>query len=495
MSSERPIRTPSLVDALIPILALVTMLSASVYYFGSDSSYGPNQIALFVATGIAILVTMKNGMAWKEVEDAFSHGIASTVNAILILLMVGALIGAWLVSGTVPTMIYYGLKLINPEAFFVTTCMVCALASLSIGSSWTAVGTIGLGLFGVAQSMGISPEIAAGAIVSGAYFGDKMSPLSDTTNLAPAVSGTDLFTHIRHMTWTTFPAIGISLVIYTVLGFGVEVQSSAVQVAEKLRVLEETYHVGPHLLIPVVVVVFLAWRKFPALPAMMISTFAGLVFALIFQQELLLRFAATEGLGDVATIFKGVWTALFGGYEAHTSDAELNELLSRGGMAGIMNTVWLIISAITFGSIMERAGFLQRLIVGVMSMAKTSGSLIFTTVCTCIGINIIAGDQYIAIVIPARMYKVEFTKRNLAPQNLSRTVEDAGTVTSALIPWNTCGAFISGVLGISAFAYAPYAFFNILSPIISVIYGVLNFKLTPLDEADLDQMIVKKAAE
>lgn len=495
MSSEHPTRTPSLVDALIPIFALVIMLSASVYYFGSDSSYGPNQIALFVATGIAILVTMKNGTEWKDIEEASSKGIASTVNAILILLMVGALIGAWLVSGTVPTMIYYGLKLINPGAFFVTTCIVCALASLSIGSSWSVIGTIGLGLFGVAQSLGISPEIAAGAIVSGAYFGDKMSPLSDTTNLAPAVSGTDLFTHIRHMAWTTFPAIGISLVLYTFLGLNVEVEASAVQVAEKLTILEDTYSVGLHLLFPIVVVVFLAWRKFPAFPAMMISTLTGLIFALIFQQDLLLAFAATEGLGDVATTFKGIWTALFAGYEAQTADAELNELLSRGGMAGILNTVWLIIAAITFGSIMERAGFLQRLIVGVMAMAKTSGSLIFTTVCTCIGLNVIAGDQYIAIVIPARMYKVEFTKRNLAPQNLSRTVEDAGTVTSALIPWNTCGAFIGGVLGISAFAYAPYAFFNLISPVISVIYGIVNFKVTPLDDGDIERMATKAAAE
>lgn len=495
MFSERPKIAPSLVDALIPIFALIIMLSASVYYFGSDSSYGPNQVALFVASGIAILVTVKNGTLWSEIEGAIAKSIATTVNAMLILLMVGALIGAWLISGTVPTMIYYGLKLINPEAFFVTTCIVCAFASLSIGSSWSVIGTIGLGLFGVAQSLGISPEMAAGAIVSGAYFGDKMSPLSDTTNLAPAVAGTDLFTHIRHMTWTTFPAIGIALILYTIMGFGVEVEATSLQVTEKLELLENTYGVGLHLLLPILVVVGLAWRKFPAFPAMMLSTLAGIVLALIFQQDLLLSFAATEGLSDMAVMFKGVWAALFGGYQANTPDAELNELLSRGGMAGIMNTLWLIIAAITFGAIMERAGFLQRLISGVMSIAKTSGSLILTTVCTCIGLNIVAGDQYIAIVLPARMYKVEFTNRNLAPQNLSRTVEDAGTVTSALIPWNTCGAFIGGVLGISAFAYAPYAFFNLISPVVSVIYGMMNFKLTPLDAGAVEAEPQKVAAE
>lgn len=495
MSSERAPKAPSLLDALIPILALIAMLSASVYFFGEDSSYGPNQIALFVASGIAILVSVKNGNLWDDIVGAISKSVGTTVNAILILLMVGALIGAWLVSGTVPTMIYYGLKLINPNAFLVTTCIVCALASLSIGSSWSVVGTIGLGLFGVAQTLGIPPGMAAGAIVSGAYFGDKMSPLSDTTNLSPAVAGTDLFTHIRHMTWTTFPAFGIALVLYIIIGLGLETTSSAVEVNEKLVLLEDMFGAGPHLLLPIAVVVGLAWKKFPAFPAMMISTLAGLLFALVFQQELLLTFAATEGLSDIAVVFKGIWIALFDGFKASTPDAELNQLLSRGGMSGILNTVWLILSAITFGAIMEHAGFLQRLIAGIMSKVQSTGSLVFTTVCTCIGLNVVAGDQYIAIVLPARMYKMEFKNRNLAPQNLSRTVEDAGTVTSALIPWNTCGAFISGVLGISALAYAPYAFFNLFSPVVSVIYGIVNFKLVPLDEAELEPDAAKVAAE
>ncbi|MEX0299089.1 MAG: Na+/H+ antiporter NhaC [Kordiimonas sp.] len=495
MSSDRSDKAPSLLDALIPIMALIGMLSASVYFFGEDSSYGPNQVALFVASGIAIMVSVKNGNTWDDIVGAISNSVSTTVNAILILLMVGALIGSWIVSGTVPTMIYYGLKLINPQFFFVTACVVCALASISIGSSWSVIGTIGLGLFGVANSLGIAPEIAAGAIVSGAYFGDKMSPLSDTTNLSPAVAGTDLFTHIRHMTWTTFPAIGMALILYTIIGLGTEVDASAINVGEKLALLEDQFGAGPHLLLPILVVIGLAWKKYPAFPSMMVSVLAGIVLALIFQQDLLAKFGAAEGLGTVSATFKAVWTALFGGYTAATPDAELNELLSRGGMAGVMNTIWLIISAITFGAIMEHAGFLQRLIVGVMSKVRSSGSLIFTTVCTCIGINVVAGDQYIAIVLPARMYKMEFKNRNLAPQNLSRTVEDAGTVTSALIPWNTCGAFISGVLGISALAYAPYAFFNIFSPIVSVIYGVLNFKLVKLDESEVELEAQKAAAE
>ncbi|NQY89125.1 MAG: Na+/H+ antiporter NhaC [Colwellia sp.] len=479
-------RSPTLFDALIPLVTMVILLAFSVYFFGADSSGGANQIAMFIASGVAILVAMKNGHHWKALEHAIANGVSVTVNAILILLMVGAVIGTWIVSGTVPTMIYYGLKLIDPGAFYVTTCIVCALASLSIGSSWSVIGTIGLGLFGVATTFGLSPEITAGAIISGAYFGDKMSPLSDTTNLSPAVAGTDLFTHIRHMTWTTFPAIGISLVIYTLLGLGIEVSAATDDIDKKLLLLETNFNVGLHLLLPVVIVIVLAVMKFPALPAMMISALAGIIIALIFQQDILLVFAATENLSDIAVMLKGVWVALFNGYVASTSDADMNELLSRGGMSSILNTIWLVLSAMMFASIMDHAGFLQRMIRGVMALATDTGGLIVATVCTCIGVNIVAADQYIAIVLPARIYRIEYKKMGLAPQNLSRTLEDAGTVTSPLVPWNTCGAFIYGVLGISAFAYAPYCFFNLFCPIISCIYGILNFKVTRLDEEDND---------
>ena len=488
MLTEKPTgnttTAPSILDASLPLIVLITVLASAVYLYGEDSSYGPNQIGLFIASGVAILLSLKNGNKWSDIEDAIGTGIKTTANAMLILLMVGALIGTWIVSGTVPTMIYYGLKLIEPNAFYVTTCIVCALSSLSIGSSWSVIGTIGLGLFGVATSLGLSPEITAGAIISGAYFGDKMSPLSDTTNLAPAVSGTDLFTHIRHMIWTTGPAITIALIIYTILGLGVEVEASAIQVADKIQLLETTFNAGPHLLLPIAVVVILAIRKFPALPAMMISTLAGIVLALIFQQDLLVSFAASDGISDGVAMIKGTWTAVFNGYSASTPDEELNKLLSRGGMSSILNTVWLIISAITFGSIMDHAGFLRRLIASAMERAKTSGQLIVTTALTSIGVNIVAADQYMSIVLPARMYRVEFENRKLAPENLSRTLEDAGTVTSALVPWNTCGAFIHGVLGISAFAYAPYCFFNLLSPIFTSAYGLLNFKVTPLVDSE-----------
>lgn len=493
VSHQIPPRLPSLRDALVPLITLIILLSSSVYFYGADSSSGANQIALFVASGVAMLIAMKNGHRWHALEGAIANGVSVTVNAILILLMVGAVIGAWIISGTVPAMIYYGLKLIDPSAFYLTTCVVCALAALSIGSSWSVIGTIGLGLFGVATSLGISQEVTAGAVISGAYFGDKMSPLSDTTNLAPAVAGTDIFTHIRHMTWTTVPAITIALVVYGVLGLGIEGGTSAAGVDQKLLYLEQVFHVGPHLLVPILVVIILAACRFPALPAMLLSASAGIVVSLIFQKTLLLDFAASDNLHDVAVMIKGVWTALFDGYVATTPDAELNELLSRGGMSSILNTIWLVIAAMMFGAIMEHAGLLQRLIAGVMSQATSTGSLIVATVCTCIGVNVIAADQYISIVLPARMYRVEFKKKNLAPQNLSRTLEDAGTVTSPLVPWNTCGAFISGVLGISAFAYAPYCFFNILSPIITSLYGMVNFKVTMLEiEAEVAQNLILK---
>ncbi|WP_204601942.1 Na+/H+ antiporter NhaC [Paremcibacter congregatus] len=477
-SSEATIPAPPLLDSFIPLGFLIILLAGSVYFFGEDSTAGATQVAFFFASGLAILAAVKNGHSWKEIETSITKGISVTINAILILFMVGAVIGSWIVSGTVPTLLYYGLKLIDPNIFYISTCIVCAFSALCIGSSWSVIGTIGLGLFGVANSLGISSEITAGAIISGAYFGDKMSPLSDTTNLAPAVAGTDLFTHIGNMIWTTIPAISIALVAFWYLGLDIEVKSSPNELNQKLEYLREFFNVGLHLLIPPLLVLILALMKFPAFLAMLLSSLSGIVIAVFFQKELLISFGTIENLSDMELIIKGVWTALFDGYSANTPDADLNNLLSRGGMADIRNNVWLVISAMMFGSIMEHAGFLQRLIKGMMSLARSTGSLIFTTVITCISVNIVAADQFISIVLPGRLYQLEYRKRKLGPQTLSRTLEDAGTVTSPLIPWNTCGVFISSVFDLTAFSYAPYCFFNLLCPIISIFYGVFNFKLT-----------------
>ena len=482
--TEQTAREPSLLDSVIPVIFLIALLFTSVVLYGEDSSYGPNQIALILAGGIALLVGWKNGVKWRTMEKAISRGIGNTVGALLILLMVGAMIGTWILSGTVPAMIYYGLQVINPSVFYFTACILCAITSISIGSSWTTASTIGIGLIGISSGLGLSMEITAGAIISGAYFGDKMSPLSDTTNLAPAVTGTDLFTHIRHMMWTTGPAIIIALILFLIIGMGQEPLQGTVSVEGRLLILDQNFSIGIHLFLPMAVVFFLAYKKYPAFPILLFGAILGAVMALIFQQQTILKFVGDDKIWNGVALFKGVWTAMFDGYSSNTGSVELDKLLTRGGMANMLNTIWLIMCAITFGSIMEHLGMLKKLVVGLLGLAKSTGSLILVTALTCIGINVIAMDQYIAIVLPGRMYKVEFERRKLAAKNLSRILEDTATVTSVLVPWNTCGAFMSATLGVMTFAYAPYCFFNLISPVISVIYGYTNFKITPLEEEE-----------
>jgi len=479
--SDDKVREPSFIDALIPVAALVSMLGLSVYLYGDESSSGANQIALIMAGCVALVIGTKNGYKWREIEKAITQGISNTFGAILILMTVGMLIGSWILAGTVPAMIYYGLQIINPTIFYFTACILSSIAAISIGSSWTVASTIGIGLMGIASGLGLSPEITAGAIISGAYFGDKMSPLSDTTNLAPAVAGTDLFSHIRHMTWTTFPSIGIAILLYLIIGLTSDISSENIDLSAQLTLIENNFDVGIYLLLPLVVVFVLAVKKNPAFPTLVIGTLAGLVMAVIFQQDVIFKFAGADGRNDIIVILDGIWQALFAGYTADTGDLSMDELLSQGGMASMLDTIWLIMCAITFGSIMEKLGLLKRLVIGLINMAQTTGSLIFVTALTCIGVNILAADQYIAIVLPGRMYRLEFKRRNLAAKNLSRALEDTGTVTSVLVPWNTCGAFFSGTLGIATFAYAPYCFFNLISPVVSVLYGMYNIKIAPLD--------------
>ena len=474
-------REPSFIDALIPVIALVSMLSLSVYLYGDGSSSGANQIALILAGCVALVIGVKNGHNWREVEKAITQGIANTFGAILILMAVGMLIGSWILSGTVPAMIYYGLQLINPTIFYFTACILSAIAAISVGSSWTVASTIGIGLMGIASGLGLEPEITAGAIISGAYFGDKMSPLSDTTNLAPAVAGTDLFTHIRHMTWTTIPSIAITIIIFLIIGLTSDINTDNIDLSEQLTLIESNFDIGFYLLLPLVVVFALAVKKNPAFPTLVIGTLVGIAMAVIFQPDVISKFAGASDRSEFIVMLDGIWKALFSGFAADTGNAEMDELLTQGGMAGMLDTIWLIMCAITFGSIMEKLGLLKRLVVGLISMATTTGSLIFVTALTCIGVNVLAADQYIAIVLPGRMYRLEFKRRNLAAKNLSRVLEDTGTVTSVLIPWNTCGAFFSSTLGIATFAYAPYCFFNWISPIISVLYGIYNVKIAAID--------------
>lgn len=476
-------KTPTLFDALVPIFLLIVMLSLSVYLYGDNSSYGGNQIALIIGAGIASIVGFKNGYSWKEIEKGIVKGISVGLGSILILLAVGALIGTWIMSGIVPSMIFYGLNILSPSLFYFTACVICALSALSIGSSWTVAGTLGVALMGIASGLGLSPAVAAGAVISGAYFGDKMSPLSDTTNLAPAVAGTDLFTHINHMIWTTGPSLLISLIIFLFMGFSGEVSENTEGLALIQSTLSSNFNITPLSFIPLIVVFIMAYKKMPAFPTILVGALLGGMLAVIIQPEVVKNFVNNESLHSSLVLLSGVWTALHSGFEIETGVVIVDDLLTRGGMSSMLNTIWLIISALTFGAVLETTKLLHRIVKVLLSFATSTGSLIATTVATCIGVNIITADQYIAIVLPGRMYKSEFKKRNLALRNLSRTLEDSGTITSPLIPWNTCGAYMSASLGIATFAYLPFCFFNILNPIIAIIYGFLNFKIVKTDEA------------
>ncbi|GAC22297.1 Na+/H+ antiporter NhaC [Paraglaciecola arctica] len=472
-------KKPTLFDALIPISVLLILLFLAVYFFGDDSSSGPNQIALLLCAGIATLVGLKNGYKRKEIEEGIVKGISLTLGAILILLAVGSLIGTWLLAGTVPSMIYFGLQILEPQYFYISCSIICALVALCIGSSWTVAATIGVALMGVATGIGASGPITAGAIISGAYFGDKLSPLSDTTNLAPAIAGTDLFVHIKNMLWSTIPSFVITLVIFFFLGLNSGEHASSKQIEQLLVSLENEFFIAWYLLLPLVFTLTLAVRKIPAFPAIGLGAIMGAIWAVLFQQDLILSYAH-DGLSLIETNIKVVWQAMYAGVTLNTGNEVIDKLLSGGGMGSMLNTIWLIISAMTFGSIMEKIGLLERIVKSLMSVTKSTGALISTTIVTAFGTNCIAADQYIAIVMPGRMFKEEYRRRGLAPENLSRALEDGGTVTSPLIPWNTCAAYMQSVLLINPLEYAMYCFFNWLSPIIGIACALIGFKVKAL---------------
>jgi len=474
-------KNPTMIDAIAPIVVLIIMLSFSVYLYGDDSSYGANQIALILSAGIASIIAIKNGYTWKEVETGIVKGIGMGMRAILILLAVGALIGTLIMSGTVPAMIYYGLNILSPSIFYFTACVICAIASLSIGSSWTVAGTLGVALMGIATGLGLSPSVTAGAIISGAYFGDKMSPLSDTTNLAPAIAGTDLFSHIRHMIWTTGPSLIIALIIFLIMGLNSNAEGNADGLALIQSTLQNTFNISVVSFVPIVVIFVLAYKKMPAFPTILIGALLAGLFSIILQPEVVSDFVNQPELSSSLTLLSGVWTALHSGFVLDSGVPMVDDLLTRGGMASMLNTIWLVVCALTFGAVLETAQLLNKIVEKVLTFANSTGSLIVTTIATCIGINIIAADQYISIVLPGRMYRAEFKRRKLAARNLSRALEDSGTITSPLIPWNTCGAYMSASLGIATFSYLPFCFFNLVNPIIAIIYALLRIKIIRQD--------------
>ena len=455
----------------------------SVVLYGSDSSAGANQIALVCGAALASGIGIKNGHSWKAIEHAMVQGIATALPAVIILFSVGSLIGAWMLCGTVPTMIYYGMLLLDPAVFYVAACALCAITALSIGSSWTVAGTIGIGLIGIASGLGLSVAITAGAIIGGAYFGDKMSPLSDTTNLAPAVTGIDIFTHIRHMTWTTGPSLALALVLFALLGLGESRSAPESALEATLALLDANFTINPLMLAPVALVVYMAARKIPAVATILSGVAAGIVIALFFQPHAVRAMAGDAGEPEALLLFRGVWTVLFDGFSATTGDANLDSLLSRGGMSAMLTTIWLVLAAMAFGAAMEKAGVLDALVKNLVQLVRSTGSLIATTIGTCLGMNLLTADQYIAIVLPGRMFKIEYAKRGLHQKNLARVLEDAGTITSPLVPWNTCGAYMAATLGVPTLAYLPFCFFNLINPLVSAAYGFTGFKIERIDAA------------
>ena len=454
---------PSLRISLIPVVFLIALLSYNVYIFADDSSYGPNQLALLfsamIAAGIGVFHLK---LSYNELEKKVIDSITVSLQAVLILLIVGALIGVWILNGVVPTMIYFGLDLIHPSIFLPVSLVICSIVSLATGSSWSTVGTVGIALIGIGQTLGISEGMVAGAIVSGAYFGDKMSPLSDTTNLAPAMAGTELFTHIRHMVYTSGPAILISLILFIALGFFNSAETATTsEINETLALIEKNFNVSLWLFTLPLIVFVLVNKKVPAVPALIAGTLLGIVYALIFQGALIERLCG--GSVDFNSVYKLVIKTTYGGFESSTGNKVIDKLFSRGGMSGMLNTVWLIIMAMIYGGMLEATGMLQSIAAWILKSISKVSNLVAATIGTSIFLNITTSDQYIAIVLSGRIFKGAYKDFNLHPKNLSRAVEDGATVTSVLVPWNTCGAFFASTMGVATLTYLPFAFFNLLS--------------------------------
>ncbi len=447
-------------EALIPVVALIVFLREGLVRY-----QGTPHIPLLLAGIVAAGMGVRKGCSWKFIEQGIVEGIAIGLKAILILLVVGMLIGTWITSGIVPVLIYHGLNLLSPSIFLVAACLICCVVSVATGSSWTTAGTVGIALIGVGQGLGISPAMAAGAIISGSYFGDKLSPLSDTTNLAAAVTGAELFEHIRYMLHTTIPALVIALVLYALLGSTSGQGGDAAMVTLIRETLSKSFNLNPILLLPPLFVIVMVVFRLPALPALMAGVVLGALLAGFVQGVPVSKILGAAQAGFVST----------------TGVENVDKLLSRGGLEGMMPTVSLILCALAFGGVMERTGLLPTLAGAIMKLAQGTGKMVAATVVTCFGVNILAPDQYLSIVLPGRMYKEAYEQSGLQPKVLSRTLEDAGTLSSPLIPWNACGAFMGGTLGVTAASYAPYAFFNLLCPVIGIVIASMGWKIARID--------------
>lgn len=485
-------KKPGLLMSLVPVVTLIGLLFLNIDIFKDTAVLGPNQIALFLAAIVAsVLGIVVLKVPYEEIEKKVIHSISLSLQANLILLIVGMLIGLWIFSGVVPAMVFYGIKIFNPTFFLPLTCLVCGVVSLATGSSWSTGGTVGIALIGVGQALNIPAPMVAGAVISGAYFGDKLSPLSDTTNLAPAMAGADLFTHIRYMLITTTPSLVIALTGFTVLGYFYGGGSGDLtQVNEVLSVISSTFNITPLLFLLPLLVFGMVAKKVPALPALIVGCLVGALFIVVFQQDLL-RTIIGEGIGPKA-IFGKIVEVAYSGFKMKSDKEIVTSLLSRGGMGSMLNTVWLILMSMVFGGVMEITGMLQELGIAIMKLVKGTASLMAATIGSAFVINLTAGDQYLSIVLPGRMFKPTYDKMGLAPQNLSRSLEDAGTITSVLIPWNSCGAYFSAILGVSTVAYLPFCFFNLVNPFVAILVAASGFKIEMMnaEQAESDKNMV-----
>lgn len=481
-------KQPSLFTALIPIILLIVLLATNVWLFGDNTLSGSNQITLLFSGAIAAVIGSLYGTPWEKMLNGAVKSISSAMGALIILLLIGSLAGTWMLSGIVPSMIYYGLEILNPKIFLFATCIVCAIVSLATGSSWSTVATIGIAMLGIGNALGVPEGVTGGAIISGAYFGDKMSPLSDTTNLAPAMAGTDLITHIKYMTYTTIPSIVIALIAFLIIGLMSDTEINQLQQIDEMQLaLTNAYNISwITLVVPVLVIVMIV-KKVPAIPALLVGTLLGGLYAIIFQPELLNQLNDSNNpsfLSYMKNSYTSVMNAMTVNVSVNTGDSAVNELVSTSGMSGMLNTIWLIICAMSFGGIMEATGLLKRITSSLMNFVKSRKSLVLTTSSTCLFLNLTASDQYLSIVVPGRMFADSYKEYDLHPKNLSRTLEDTATVTSVLVPWNTCGAAQASVLGVATIAYLPYCFFNLISPIMTLIFSYGSIKIAKLKSTD-----------
>ncbi len=459
-------------ESLIPVILLMALLAFNIFVKDGEwlGEYS-NQLILVIGGVFAALIGIKNKVSFKKMYQEVLENFKSVFTPIMILFLVGALAGTWLISGIIPAMVYYGLQVLSPEIFLPASVVISAIISIATGSSWTTSATVGIALVGIGSALGIPTGMIAGAVISGAYFGDKMSPLSDTTNLAPAMAGTDLFTHIKYMSFTTIPTILITLLFFTFLSISIETTGNA-DISELLKTIEQTFNITPLIFIVPIIVIALILFKTKPLIALSTGVILAAVFSIIFQPEILNQLSGN--------IFKSITNSILSDTAIITDNEKLNDLFSSGGMKGMLWTIYLIICAMIFGGVMDAIGALSRITKSLLKLGNSIFGLFTTTVISCLGLNTIASDQYLAIVIPGKMFKKAYQDKNLAPENLSRTLEDSGTVTSVLIPWNTCGAYQAGVLGVDVGDYFIYAIFNWLSPFTTLLFAAFKIKIRTL---------------